>query len=284
MIPIQANTSILNGKLVATDQAVFSFANRAFRYGDGVFESMRVVNGKIPFFNYHLARLKRACDFLKLSNTNLFKDNYLADQIAVLLDKNAIQKGGRVRLTVYREDGGLYTPEQNKANYCIEASVLETNLFEINSKGLAVDLFPDIKKQIHALSNYKTNNCLTYVMAGIYKTEKKLDDCILLNDRNQVCEAISSNLFLVINGALYTPSLSEGCLDGVMRKIIIENAPKHRINIYEPAVMPNDILRADEVFLTNSIHGIQWVGSYKNKRFFNTTAKKIIQLVNELIE
>jgi len=114
------------------------------------------------------------------------------------------------------------------------------------------------------------------------KIEKKFDDCIILNDKNHVCEAISSTVFLVINGALYTPSLEEGCVDGVMRKIILSNAKNYKLNCYEHAVMPNDMLRADEVFLTNSITGIQWIGSYKNKRYFNSTSKKLCNMLNEL--
>ena len=273
----------LNGVVTESSKALFYIGNRAFRYGDGVFESIRIVNGKIPFLNLHISRLQRACSFLKLNSAEFLTPDFIEEQINFLIAENKITKGGKIRITVFREDGGLYTPLANRANYCIEASSMEQNLFEINTKGLHVDLFSDIKKQEHLLSNFKTNNCLTYVLAGIYKTENKLDDCILLNSKSHVCEAISSNLFLVINGALYTPALTEGCLDGVMRKIILENAPKHRINIYEPAIMPNDLLRADEVFLTNSINGIQWVGSYKNKRYFNTTAKKITGILNDLI-
>jgi branched-subunit amino acid aminotransferase/4-amino-4-deoxychorismate lyase len=273
----------VNGKLLNSTDAVFSPNNRAFRYGDGVFESIRVVGGKIPFLKYHQQRLKEATGFLKINSGNFLKEDFLEKQLNQLLEVNEIIAGGKIRITVYREDGGLYVPQNNSLKYCIEATPLENNLFELNTKGLHVDLYTEVKKQVHKLSNYKTNNCLTYVMAGIYKTESKLDDCILLNDKNRICEAISSNLFLVINGALYTPALSEGCLDGVMRKIVLENAPKNKINIYEPVILPNDLLRADEVFLSNSIHGVQWVGSYKNKRYFNTTSKKINSILNSLV-
>ena len=274
---------IYNGTLVESSKQLFTINNRAFRYGDGVFESIRIVNGKIPFLHYHIKRLKAATQFLKLETETAFDAHTIQQQINSLLEKNKITQGGKVRLTVFRADGGLYTPTANKANYCIEASAIETNLFELNTKGLHVELYPEIKKQTHTLSNFKTNNCLIYVMAGVYKTEKKYDDCVLLNDKSHVCEAISSNLFLVINGALYTPAISEGCLDGVMRRIVLEVAPKNRINIYENAIMPNDLLRADEVFLTNSVNGIQWVGSYKTKRYFNTTSKRIVALLNELV-
>lgn len=273
-----------NGHLEPSDKALLGITNRAFRYGDGVFESMRVSKGKIPFLTEHLERLKKACAYLKLNLPNDWLSNRLTVELNELLQKNGISDGGRIRLTIYRMDGGLYTPTSNQANYTIEASGMEQSQFELNAKGLLVDLFPDIKKQIHALSNFKSNNCLPYVMAGIHKTEKKLDDCLLINEKGHVCEAISSNVFLVINGALYTPALSEGCLDGVMRRIILQEAPKHRINIYEPAIMPNDLLRADEVFLSNSIQGIQWVGSYKSKRYFNSVAKKITGILNDLIQ
>ncbi len=277
------NFITINGELVESEKVLFKHTNRAFRYGDGVFESIRVINGTIPFLRYHVERLKRACAFLKFKTDHFLTEAFLKQQLCALISKNAIHEGGKIRITVFREDGGLYAPLTNRANFCIEATALEANQFEINSKGLQVELYSEIKKQCHPLSNYKTNNCLPYVMAGIFKAEQKFDDCILLNDKSHVCEAISSNLFLVINGALYTPALAEGCLDGVMRKIILEQAPKHRINIYEPVILPNDLLRADEVFLSNSIQGIQWVGSYKSKRYFNTTSKKIISILNDLV-
>lgn len=282
MIDTTKNYIIVNGEQFVEGSEVFTSKNRAFRYGDGIFETIRVIHGKIPFLKLHFARLLKACEFLKIDIGDLLIGNVLESQLHALLEKNKLTQGAKVRLTVFRLDGGLYSPITNKAGYCIETEALSENNFELNTKGLSVELFSDIKKQIHVLSNLKTNNCLPYIMAGIYRNEKKFDDCIILNDKNHVCEAISSTIFLVINGALYTPSLAEGCVDGVMRKIILSNAKNFRINCYEHAVMPNDLLRADEVFLTNSVAGIQWVGSYKNKRYFNSTSKKLCALINEL--
>lgn len=279
----QVTYALINDTLVESNSEVLNLSNRSFRYGDGLFESIRIMDGKVPFLKYHLERLKRGCDFLKLKSDSIFEQDALQNKINLLIEKNKLQHGGKLRITVYREDGGLYAPEKNSAHLAMEVAALENNRYELNTKGLHVDLYTEIKKQAHALSTIKTNNCIPYVMASIYKSEKKLDDCILVNDKGNVCEAISSNLFLVINGALYTPAIAEGCLDGVMRKIILENARSHKINIYEPVIMPNDLLRADEVFLTNSVKGIQWVGSYKNKRYFNSTSKRILGIINNLI-
>jgi branched-chain amino acid aminotransferase len=274
----------VNGQLVGSDAAVFTINNRAFRYGDGLFESMRMINGSVPFLSLHLERLKQSCKFLKFNTDDVIEERKLKKQLSELALKNNIEGNAKIRFTCFREDGGLYTPNSNKINYSIEIAELNNSKFELNVKGLSVELFQEIKKQVHPLSNFKSNNCLIYVLAGIYKTEKKFDDCILLNERSNICEAISSNLFLVINGALYTPSLSEGCLDGVMRRVILENAPKHRINIYESAIMPNDLLRADELFLSNAVNGINWIGSYKNKRYYNNTTKKILSILNDLVQ
>ena len=274
----------MNGQLVGSDAAVFTINNRAFRYGDGLFESMRMINGSVPFLSLHLERLKQSCKFLKFNTDDVIEERKLKKQLSELALKNNIEGNAKIRFTCFREDGGLYTPNSNKINYSIEIAELNNSKFELNVKGLSVELFQEIKKQVHPLSNFKSNNCLIYVLAGIYKTEKKFDDCILLNERSNICEAISSNLFLVINGALYTPSLSEGCLDGVMRRVILENAPKHRINIYESAIMPNDLLRADELFLSNAVNGINWIGSYKNKRYYNNTTKKILSILNDLVQ
>jgi branched-chain amino acid aminotransferase len=194
-----------------------------------------------------------------------------------------VTSDGRVRLTVYRNEGGLYAPSDNKVSYVVEVYPVEEKGYVLNTKGYTVDLFTEFKKAQNSLSSIKSANSAIYVMAGIYKTQQQFDECLLLNDKHHIIEGISSNVFAVKNGVLYTPPVSDGCVNGVMRKKIIEIAQANKIAVYEISVMQNVLLGADELFLTNTINGIRWVVAYKQKRYFNTTSKKITEKLNELV-
>ncbi len=258
--------------------------NRAYRYGDGLFESIRVVNGKIVGLQAHLDRLFSGLKELKIEKPVDFSFSFFNQRIEELIEKNGIEKGGRVRLTVSRENGGFYRPQANGACFTIEADAYDDNLFVLNQNGLSVDLYPENRKPISSLSKYKNSNALLYIMAALYAEENGFDDVILQNNKFEIIEGTSSNLFIVSNGVLYTPGLDSGCVGGTMRMQIINLAIKHSIRVYESNIAPSSLLAADELFFTNSISGIRWVSSYKNKRYFNNTSVKLVDLLNrELI-
>jgi branched-chain amino acid aminotransferase len=220
---------------------------------------------------------------LKMEVNPVFSEIFFEHAILELAQKNNITSDGRVRLTVYRNEGGLYAPNDNKVSFLIEAYPIEEQGYVLNSKGYNVDLFTEFKKAQNSLSSIKSANSAIYVMAGIYKTQQQLDECLLLNDKHHIIEGISSNIFAVKNGVLYTPPVSDGCVNGVMRKKIIEIAQANKIAVYEISVMQNVLLGADELFLTNTINGIRWVVAYKQKRYFNNTSKRLTDKLNELV-
>ncbi len=271
-----------NGTLISADEPVVKASNRSFRYGDALFESIRITNFNPQFLTEHLARLYNGMKVLKMETNPLFSETFFEHAILELAQKNSITSDGRVRLVVYRNEGGYYAPDTNSVSYLIEATTMEDVGYVLNQKGYTVDLFNDFKKQQNALSSIKSANSLVYVLAGIAKHQLQLDDCIILNDQSHIIETISSNIFAVKNGVLYTPPVSDGCVDGVMRKKIIEIAAVNKIAVYEISVMQNVLLGADELFLTNSINGIRWVVAYKQKRYFNNTSKKLIEKLNQL--
>ena len=272
-----------NGTIVSASEPVVTARNRSFRYGDALFESIRFTNSKPQFLKEHLQRLYTGMKVLKMQIDSLYSESFFENAILELAQKNSITTDGRIRLTVYRNDGGLYTPDNNTASFLIEIIPLEAKGYVLNQKGFTVDLFNDFKKQQNALSSIKSANSIIYVLAGIYKSQQQLDDCIILNDQSHIIESISSNIFAVKNGVLYTPPIADGCVDGVMRKKIIEIAQANRIAVYEISVMQNVLLGADELFFTNAINGIRWVVAYKQKRYFNNTSKKLIEKLNELV-
>ena len=280
---MDTNFFLHNQNFLPVDTPVFQISNRSFRYGDGFFESARVVSGKVPLLNKHYNRVFKTAAQLKMQLPNWFSYNALREQITTLLNMNSINGGGRLRITFYRNNGGMYGPNSNDLELIIEADAIPENTFSLSAKGLTVDLYSDLRKPLNFLSNLKTNNCLVYVMAAIYKQEKKLDNVILLNDNHNVAEAMNSNVFIVSNGVVYTPPISEACIDGVMRNYVIECASRLGIKVYENDMKPNDLIRADEVFITNAAAGIQWVSAYKSKRYFNTTAEKLLNYMNTVI-
>lgn len=272
-----------NGFLYKEDEKVFTINNRAFKYGDALFETIRVINGEPCFLEDHFVRLKKGMQVLKM-NSGSISFNDLKDQIVRLIQKNHIKKGGRIRLTVFRSSEGFYTPEGDEGkSYVIEAFPLEGNIYTLNEKGITVDVYNELKRRRNVLSQIKTTNNIPHVLTGIYKRENNLDDCIVLNDQDRVVEAISSNIFLYKNNNLYTPSLDEGCMDGVMRRQVLRIAKEMNINVFEGMVNGSMLLQADELFLTNAIKGIEWVVAYREKRYFNTATKEILEKINHLV-
>jgi len=273
-----------NGLILSNDGPSIQAGNRGHLYGDGVFESIRIINGVPVNVENHIKRLLDGAKAIKLRPAVYFTTDFFKDKITELCQKSEIKEGGRCRISLDRVAGGAYQPESNEAAYFIEVYPYETNFFELNSKGLEVDLYTEVKKHKSILSNYKTKSGLLYVMAAIYATEKKLDDVLITNERDIILESSSCNLFVVSNGVLYTPGLEEGCLAGTMRMQIINLAIKHGIKVYECNILPQNILAADEIFLTNAIRGINWVSGYRTKRYFNSMARKMVAFLNDYWE
>lgn len=270
-----------NGTIISTTGPSIYAGNRGYTYGDGLFESIRIMNGKALNVANHYQRLMQGGLALKMRFPNYYSTEFFEKQIAELIEHCKVTEGGRIRLSIDRMGGGTYLPDVNETSYYIECYPMENNLFGLNSKGLEVDLYQDIKKQNTPLSNYKTKNGIIYVLAAISAKEKGLDDMLLMNDKGQILESSHSNLFVVSNGVLYTPSLADGCLAGTMRMQVINLALKHKLKVYECPILPSNLLVADELFLTNAVRGITWIGGYRTKRYFNTTARKIVTFLNE---
>jgi branched-subunit amino acid aminotransferase/4-amino-4-deoxychorismate lyase len=272
-----------NGVISESDKPVLFVNNRGFRYGDALFETIRFSNNKPLFLKEHLQRLVNGMRVLKMEMHALFSESFFEKSIFELVQRNGIGTDGRIRLTVYRNDGGFYAPSDNNVSFLMEAYPKEEVGYVLNQKGLTVDLYTEFRKTPNALASIKSANSSIYVMAGIYKNQHQLDECILSNDKGDIIEAISSNIFAVKNGVLYTSPVEDGCVDGVMRKKIIQIAQQNKIAVYEISIMQNVLLGADELFLTNTIKGIQWVVAFKQKRYFNNTSKKLIEKLNELV-
>jgi branched-chain amino acid aminotransferase len=271
----------VNGKIHQDDELLFQ-VNRAMKYGDGLFETIRVIDGSPYQIEAHFKRLKKGMDLLSIDGFESLKRE-LPGRIDELIQLSEIQGGGRIRLTVYRQGAGTYSPLSNENDYFIEAEELEDNFFSLNSKGMKVDVSESETLQKNTLSEVKTLNRIPQIRASIERDHKELDELILCDNNGNLSEAISSNIFIVKKDKLYTPSLDNACMNGVMRSKLIQLFHSNDIDIQEGILTVGDLLDADELFLSNSIRGIQWVGAFRTKRFFNTKASQYIELLNSTI-
>ena len=273
---------LFNDEFYAVDAPILTASNRSFKFGDGLFESMRMIDNKLQFADFHADRLVGGMKVLKIDGHALMDDYFLRQKTADLVKKNRWNGNVRFRLSVYREGAGVYTPEINKAGYVLEGIPLSNNQYELNSKGLIIDVYDEIAKPINKLSNYKTSNALPYVMAGIFKSQNRLDEAMILNQNGFLCESISANVFVVYNDQIYTPALTEGCVSGVMRSAIMQLCKMNDLNLIEAQINPEILKEAEEVFITNATQGIQWVMGYGRKRYFNEVSKFLIDKLNAL--
>ncbi len=260
-----------NGQLVETDTPIFTSFNRAFRYGDGVFETMKVTDNTIQFFEDHFERLTHSMEVLKLGFTEAIDREKLHHLIMDLLKKNEMTSA-RVRLTLFRDGTGFYLPINNSASLHISCSQINTS---VKKTGLNLGLFEDVLKAPGSFSNLKTLNALPYILASLHAAEHNFDDVFILNTSHKIIESANSNLFVIYDTAIFTPPLSDGCLNGVMRKNIIRKAHEKGVLIYERSLDVLDVIGADEILLTNAIKGVQWVQTFNHKTYSSGHAQEI---------
>lgn len=269
-----------NGELLENNGPTIEAGNRGYLYGDGLFESIRVINGEPINLDVHILRVLEGMAVMKMRIPTFFTQDFFYKKIKEVFIKSNLHEGAKVRLSIDRISGGTYRPISNEVTYFIEVYPLKNNQFMLNDKGIEVDLCQTIKKEKNCLSNFKTKNALPFVMASIEAAEKNLDDILLTDKKGAIVESTSSNIFLVSNGILYTPGLEEGCVGGTMRMTIINLALENNMRVYESPIMPQSLFYADEVFLTNAINGITWVGGFRTKRYVNNTSQYLITLLN----
>ncbi|WP_420601443.1 aminotransferase class IV [Flagellimonas sp.] len=271
-----------NGNFFSRDTNIVNHTNRGLKYGDALFETLRCVNGTIFFWEDHYFRLMASMRILRMEIPMEFTLEFLEEEIVRTIRENNMGKDGvRVRLTVFRNDGGLYNPETNKVSYLIETSKLESPFYLIDDQDYEVELFKDYYVNKDMLSNLKTTNKILNVVASVYAEENGYQNCLLINNDKNVVETINGNLFLVKDGVVKTPPLSDGCLNGVIRMKLMEIITSSEgLELLEESISPFELQKADELFTTNSIRGIIPISKYRKKEYENTVAKSLLGKLN----
>lgn len=273
---------IYNGEFQESDKPILHIHNRAFRYGDGLFESIRIVNGKLYNFEGHYDRLISGMKAFAINTPSNYTKDYFYNQLDSLIQRNGIHEGGIAKLTVYRKgEISAYFSETNEPGFLLEAKSYANNLFTLNAEGIDIDLYNEVAKPLNNYSIFKSTNAFFYVQASMKAHQRGLKDILLVNEKGGIIESTNSNLFIASNGVLYTPPLADGCVGGTMRMKVINLAIKNGVKVYECSISPQHLLSCDEIILTNAIQGIKWVSSYRSKRFFHKISDKLISYLNE---
>jgi len=261
-----------NGELLSQGNIQITTQNRAYKYGDAIFETIKVLPNKVVFWEDHYFRLMASMRMLRMKIPLSFTLEFLEQQILQTVATQEQASAYRVRLNVFRKDGGLYLPETNTIDYSIEAAPLVYKTKEIYS----LDVYKDFYNYSGLLSTIKTNNRMLNTLASIFADENEVDNCILLNEKKGVVEATNGNIFMVKGTVIKTPALTEGCIKGIVRNKVIDIILKNnQYKLEETTISPFEIQKADEVFITNAIIGIQPVTSYKKTTFKTIVGKKM---------
>jgi branched-chain amino acid aminotransferase len=273
----------LNGILITDTSQNLSIDNRGYKYGDALFETVKVINGKILFWEDHYFRFMASMRILRMEIPMEFTMEFLEDEILKTIEANDFLKSTvRVRFNIDRGDGGKYTPENQDINYTIVVEKINSDFYNLTGhQSYEVDLFKDYFVAPGLLSSLKTNNKIINVLGSIYAQENKLANCLLLNTNKNVVEALNGNLFLVKDNLIKTPPIDDGCLKGIMRKQIIEIIKKwDDYEIIEASISPFELQKADELFITNVITGIQPITRYRKKDYQVKVAELMVKKLN----
>ncbi|MBP6425417.1 MAG: aminotransferase class IV [Flavobacterium sp.] len=272
----------LNGDSILQENVLTQ--NRAFLYGDAVFETVKIVKGKILFLEDHYFRLMASMRILRMEIPMDFTMEFFEDQVLSTASNNGFEQSARARITVYRNDGGYYLPTTNTISYLIHTSPLENQFFVFENKECEVDLYKDFYISKQLISSLKTTNKVIHVTASIYADENGYNNCIMLNDSKNVVEVLQGNLFMLQGNKLITPPISEGCINGIMRKQVLALAKKiEGLEVVEDVISPFELQKADELFYTNVIKGIQSITKYRKKEYTNEIAKELVEQLNAFI-
>jgi branched-chain amino acid aminotransferase len=273
----------INGALVLTADQDWT-NNRSFLYGDGIFDTLKIKDGKVLFLEDHYFRLMASMRIVRMQIPMNFTMEYFEAEIIKTAQVNLNTESARARITFYRDSLGYYTPDKSDVKYVIQVHALNNKLYQCTNTAYEVDLYKDFHIAKNLLSTIKTTSKMIHVTAGIFARENGYQNCLLINDDKNVIEAINGNLFMFKDNKLITPPISEGCLNGIMRKKVLQLAQKiEGIAVVEEAISPFDLQNANELFITNVISGIQPISQYRKKKYTAELAVKLTGLLNEYI-
>lgn len=257
-----------NGSFIPSGTPVITADSRALRYGDGLFETIRLSANRLLLADYHFDRLFHGLSLLHFDIPKHFTREHITAIILQLCKKNRTENAARVRVSVLRGNGGPYDPESMQPQLLVQCWPLPSRVQELNPNGLQIGIYPDARKSCDVFANLKSNNYQPYLLAAYFAKQNQLNDAVLLNVSGRICDTSIANIAWIKNGTIFTPPLSEGCVAGVMRRHLLEHCETITgIRMMEQTGTVEDLAQADELFLTNAISGIRWVAQCSEKKY-----------------
>ena len=269
---------------IQEDSAVLIESNRGFLFGDAIFESLKVVHNKVLFLEDHYFRLMASMRICRMEIPMLLTMEYFEAQILQLIASLPKSNSFRVRFSVYRTSEGFYAPVTNEVAFIVSAIPLQQDIYQIEKEHYEVELYKDFYIPKQLLSTLKTNNKMLQIVGNVFAKENGYDNCLVLNDEKNIVEALQNNIFMKWGNEIITPTIAEGCLNGIMRKQVLELLKKmDGIVVKEAVISPFDLQKADELFLTNVIFGIQPITKYRKKNYSIDFSNELVKLLNSTL-
>ncbi len=269
-----------NGKLIEENQPIVDANSRGLRFGDGLFETLKYKNGHLVLIDEHLARLWNGMKAFQFDIPKLMTPDKLESEIIALVKKNKLS-AARIRMTVFRGHGGLFDPQNHTPSYLLQASALPETNGDWNENGLHLCIYKDARKSADAFSSFKHNNFLPYLMGALFAKKEKCNDALILNNNHFICDSTIANVFMIKDGSIFTPPLHDGCIAGIMRSFVIQWLQEHQFDIKEKTISENELLEADEIFLTNSIYNIRWASAIAQQPLRCTISRQIFNAIKQ---
>lgn len=254
--------AIFNSRIIDTSKPLILSSNRAFCYGDGLFETIVTGADRIDLIGSHLGRMERGCQILGMDLPAVLTQEYLRESIQQLAIENGIKGNVRTKLMVWRNEGGLYAPSENTTSFLLECKPATKPFFRSTEE---IGISEVNHTHWSPISFAKTMNALNYVLAGKEMAEKGWDEILLTDSKGNLSETHIANVFWITNGELYTPSLSTGCIEGVMRNALLELASDVGISIKESLQTAEHLEKAQSIFSTNA-SGIAWFKKFEGRK------------------
>lgn len=260
------------GIIAPAEEAIIKADNRAFAYGDSLFETILIRNGNPVFFDAHYYRLLKGADRMRIDMSQTPDKQEVLDMISELLHRNQMSDAV-LRWQVFRQGPGLF--DAGRTGFVITCRPLPP---ATPPEGISICIYPDARKSMDTFSPIKHGNYLPYLMGADYARQKNLDDAIILNSMERICDSCIANIFIIHEGNIKTPALSEGCVEGIYRQYLINILRENDRQVDETQLTGEMLLQSDEVFLTNCIRGIIPVRRVDEKVFISEETKKILKI------
>jgi branched-chain amino acid aminotransferase len=270
---------------IQENSAVFVESNRGFLVGDAVFETIKVVNNQVLYLEDHYFRLMATMRICRMEIPMLLTMEYVEAQILQLIEVFPTSAAFRVRFSVFRTGGGFYAPLSNEVAFVVTAMPIEIAKYIIEKEVYEVELYKDFHVSTQLLSTLKTNNKLLHVVGSVFAKENSYDNCLVLNEEKNIVEALQNNIFMKMGNVISTPPISQGCINGIMRKQVLALLSKlEGYEVREKVISPFDLQKADELFLTNVISGIQPITQYRKKNYGLDFSRELVKRLNESLQ